>query len=198
VKGREGGESGPTALGRVGGMAGRDCSARRNAAKGRKKFLTCLRYVRERERETAGVPATSQEFPKWQSRHPRPVPLLLTSSFQPRALRAISPSCPTSYPPFEHAAPALRSMSTLLHSRARLSGCCALFTPFHGVRGLYFRLTVKVNGTTSRGELPRRLTGTPNRNFDAYACPRVYTRRTLVRYVYTRVSVCTCALIQIA
>lgn len=52
-------------------------------------------------------------------------------------------------------------------------GYCTLFTPLSWGRGLYFRLTVKVNGATSRGELPRRLTGTPNHNFNAYACARI-------------------------
>jgi len=41
--------------------------------------------------------------------------------------------------------------------------------PLSREHGLYFRLTVKVNGATSRGELPYRLTGTPNHNFNAYA-----------------------------
>jgi len=140
---------------------------------------------RERERE-ARSSATSQEFPKWQSRHHPPSlrhalshsrPLLSppehSELFRPLVQPPILLSSTSLHPPRS-------AMSTLLHSRARLSGCCTLFTPFHGVRGLYFRLTVKVNGTTSRGELPRRLTGTPNRNFNAYACPRVYTRHTRV------------------
>jgi len=41
--------------------------------------------------------------------------------------------------------------------------------PLSREHGLYFRLTVKVNGATSRGELLYRLTGTPNHNFNAYA-----------------------------
>lgn len=141
----------------------RDYSVRRNAAKGRKKFLTCLRYMR------------TQEFP------------LLHKSFRSgkadttyplsRSVLPISPPCPTSYPPFKR-----RCIPALYHIHAATAAVArwgvARCLPLSRGRGLYFRLTVKVNGATSRGELAR-LTGTPNHNFNAYAYARV-----LYKYIY--------------
>lgn len=92
-----------------------------------------------------GVPATSQEFPKWQSRHHlpslSPSPLYfallsnLLSSFQ-------APLHPRS----------------LLHSRCRRCCCCTLgcrtlFTPFAGARAL-----LSFDGESERSHVPWRAT----------------------------------------
>lgn len=147
------------------GAAGRGYSVRRNAAKGRKKFLTCLRYMRRSSHYFTRVSEVAKQTPPTRS---------LSLSFSlPHPVFPISPSCPTSYPPFKR-----RCIPALYHIHRYhrcycccccTLGCCTRCLPLSRGRGLYFRLTVKVNGATSRGELPRRLTGTPNHNFNAYA-----------------------------
>lgn len=79
--------------GEGGGAAGRNYSVRRNAAKGRKKFLTCLRYMRAQE-----FPLLHKSFRSGKADTIYP----LSCSVLP-----ISPSCPTSYPFKRRCIPAL-------------------------------------------------------------------------------------------
>lgn len=125
--------------GEGGSTAGRDYIARRNVAKGRKKFLTCLRYMRTQE-----FPLLHKSFRsgKADTTYPLSHPVL-----------SISPSCPTSYPPFKRRCiPALYHIHVAATAAARWGVARCL--PLSRGRGLYFHLTVKVNGATSRGELP--------------------------------------------
>lgn len=138
-----------------GSTAGRDYIVRRNAAKGRKKFLTCLQYMR-----TPGVPATSQEFPKWQSRHHLP---------------SLSPSSPY----FALLSNLLSSFQAPLHPRSLPHSrchcgccyccCCTLFTPFAGARAL-----LSFDGESERSHVPWRATA--SFNWDAITSMRMHTR----------------------
>lgn len=107
--------------------------------------------------ESPGVPATSQEFPKWQSRHHLPF--------------LSHPVLPISPPLFN----LLSSLQAPLHLCAlyihpasiAVLRCCTLFTPLRGA-------LLSFDGESERSyvswRLPRRLTGTSNRNFNAYTC----------------------------
>lgn len=108
-----------------------------------------------------GVAATSQEFPKWQSAQTPPTLSLTQSSlFRPLVQPPILLATTALHPP-------LSTTFTLPPLLLHVGGV-ARCLPLSRGRRLYFRLTVKVNGATSRGELPCRLTGTPNHNFNAY------------------------------
>jgi len=90
------------------GAAGRNYSTRRNAAKGRKKFLTCLRYMRAQE-----FPLLHKSFRSGKADTTYP----LSHSVLP-----ISPSCPTSYPPFKRRCiPALYYIATIAVATAAVA-----------------------------------------------------------------------------
>lgn len=113
-------------------------SVRRNTAKGRKKFLTCLRYIRESgsSRYFTRVSKVAKQTPP-------------TLSLSPTPPYFASP-CSTCYPPFKRRCISALYTFTLLLSPLLLYWGVARCLPL--CAGLYFRLTVKVNGATSRGD----------------------------------------------
>lgn len=140
--------------GQGGSAAGRDYIVRRNA-KGRKKFLTCLRYMRTQE-----FPLLHKSFRsgKADTTYPLSHPVL-----------SISPSCPTSYPPFKR--PVASPLPTTFTAAARW-GVARCLPLSRGARAL-----LSFDGESERSHvpwraLPRRLTRTPNHNFNAYAYAR--------------------------
>lgn len=112
------------------GAAGRGYSVRRNAAKGRKKFLTCLRYMRRSSRYFTRVSEVAKQTPPTRSLSLSPSPsppyfaLLsnLLSSFQ-------APLHPRSLP---HSPLPPLLLLLLLH----VGVLHTLFTPFAGARAL--------------------------------------------------------------
>lgn len=118
---------------------------RRNAAKGRKKFLTCLRYMRE--------PRSSRYFTrvsKVVKQTPPP-----THSLSPSVSLSLLPS-----PPYfallsnllsSAVASPLSTTSTLLLLLLLLLRCCTLFTPFAGARAL-----LSFDGESERSRVPWR------------------------------------------
>lgn len=132
---------------------------------GERRRTSGMRLQREKERvggskevsdlltvyASPGVPATSQEFPKWQSRHHLPS---LTQSFlfhplvQPPILltTAVASTLSTTSMPL----PPLLLLLLLL-------GCCTLFIPFVGARAL-----LSFDGESERNHVPWRATASFN------------------------------------
>lgn len=117
-------------------------SVRMNATKGRKKFLTCLQYIRESgsSRYFTRVSEVAKQTPPTLSLSPSPP--YFAPSPPPRF-----PPCTTCYSPFKRRCISALYTFTLLLLTLLLCWGVARCLPL--CAGLYFHLTVKVNGATS-------------------------------------------------
>jgi len=141
---------------------------RRNAAKGRKKFLTCLRYMRE--------PKSFRYFTRVSKVVKQTPPPTLSLSLS-LSLTQFSLFRPLVQPPIllssAVASPLSTTSTLLLLLLLLLLGCCTLFTPFAGARAL-----LSFDGESERSRVPWRAAASFNWDTEPQlqcVCVRVYS-----------------------